>query len=268
MWYDVLWFAPILGVVAGFLSGLLGIGGGIVIVPCLIFLLPNCSPVVTQENAALVAIATSLATIIVTAFSSAKSHYKKGSVDIKFTMPIVITVAVTAFIAPYIAQAIGNDWLQAVLACLLILVALQMFFGKVSEPAQQRQATPQQLYLGGGLTGILAAIAGLGGGAILVPYLTYIKVNIRLAIGAAAASGMAVAIFGSIGYLINGIGFTDNHDFIGYVHWPTALSIMVFSYLTAPLGVKVSHKLNQAQLKKTFAVFVIIVAAKLLLEQF
>jgi len=268
MLYEILIFAPILGLLAGFLSGLLGIGGGIVIVPALMYLLPPLISDVNNDNVALVAIATSLATIVVTTFSSARSHYKKGNVDIKFTTPIVMAVAITAFIAPYIADFIGGYWLKVVFASLLMLVATQMLLTKTSDEAKERKASTEELVLGGALTGILAAIAGLGGGAILVPYLTFIKVNIRKAIGAAAASGMVVAIFGSIGYLLTGVGFSQNSEFIGYVHWPTALGIMMFSYIAAPVGAKFSQSLDQKQLKRVFAIFVILVSLKLIIEQF
>lgn len=268
MLYEILIFAPVLGLIAGFLSGLLGIGGGIVIVPSLIILLPALSSEITDENVALVAIATSLATIVVTTFSSARCHYNNGNVDIKFTTPIVMAVAVTAIVAPYIAEQIGGYWLTIVFSCLLILVALQMLLSKPNEQKEEHIASTEQLFIGGALTGVLAALAGLGGGAILVPYLTYIKVNIRKAIGAAAASGMAVAFFGSAGYFITGRGFSEKAEFIGYVHWPTALAIMIFSFLAAPWGAKVGQKLEQKQLKKVFAIFVILVALKLIYEQF
>ncbi len=268
MLYEIMLFAPILGLLAGFLSGLLGIGGGIVIVPTLIYVLPPLLPDVTEQNVALVAIATSLATIIVTAFSSARSHYNNGNVDIKFTTPIVLAVAITAFVAPYIAEVIGGQSLTIVLASLLMLVAFQMLLTKPCEQSEEREASTEQLFIGGSLTGILAAIAGLGGGAILVPYLTFIKVNIRKAIGAAAASGMVVAMFGSIGYLITGTGFSSSPQFIGYVHWPTAIGIMIFSFLAAPWGAKFGQGLDQKQLKRVFAIFVIVVALELIIEQF
>lgn len=268
MLYEIMLFAPVLGLLAGFLSGLLGIGGGIVIVPALIYLLPSLLPEVDQQNVALVAIATSLATIIVTAFSSARSHYNNGNVDIKFTTPIVVAVAITAIVAPYIAEAIGGERLTIILACLLMLVAIQMLLTKPLQQSDEREVSTEQLFLGGALTGILAAIAGLGGGAILVPYLTLIKVNIRKAIGAAAASGMVVAIFGSIGYLLTGAGFSSSSQFIGYVHWPTALGIMIFSFLAAPWGAKFGQNLCQKQLKRVFAVFVILVALELIIEPF
>ncbi|NVK25884.1 MAG: sulfite exporter TauE/SafE family protein [Gammaproteobacteria bacterium] len=266
MLFDILIYAPILGILAGVLSGLLGIGGGIVIVPALIYLLPILDAI-DDSNVALVAIATSLFTIIVTTFSSAKSHYKKGNLDIAFTLPIIIAVAVTAFIAPYVATWLGGESLKILFAVLMMLLAVNMTQSRHSSTEQDVPASKVTLAFGGVLTGFLAAIAGLGGGAILVPYLSFIKVNIRKAIAAAAASGMVVAIFGTIGFMINGWYFSDDPDFIGFVHWPTAIGIMIFSYLSAPYGVKLGQRLNQSQLKKVFALFMILVAVEMLIEQ-
>ena len=267
MLFDILIYAPILGILAGVLSGLLGIGGGIIIVPALIYLLPILEPV-TESNVALVAIATSLFTIIVTTFSSAKTHYSKGNLDISFTFPIVSAVAITAFFAPYVATWIGGGTLHVIFAILLMFLAAHLMYTRNSSVEVEVEANKLSLAFGGVLTGFLAAIAGLGGGAILVPYLSFIKVNIRKAIAAAAASGMIVAIFGSIGYMINGWQFSNDPDFIGFVHWPTAISIMFFSYLSAPYGVRLGQKLNQKQLKKAFAIFMILISVELLIEQF
>ena len=267
MLLDILIYAPLLGVIAGVLSGLLGIGGGIVIVPALIYLLPILEPV-TPSNVALIAIATSLATIIVTTFSSAKSHYQKGNLDIPFVLPIVFSVALTAFIAPYIATWLGGENLKKIFAVLMLFLALNMMKSKNSLSDVETKVSRTSLIFGGTLTGFLASIAGLGGGAILVPYLSFIKVNIRKAIAASAASGMVVAIFGSIGYFLNGLNFTNDSSFIGFVHWPTALSIMFFSFLSAPYGVKLGQRLDQKHLKRVFALFLILVSIELLIEQY
>ena len=216
---DILIFTPLLGFVAGFLSGLLGIGGGIIIIPSLLYLLPNLAQV-NEQNVAIIAIATSLFTICITAFSSARSH----------------------------------------------LMSAQMWRGKNDVAQSDLPVHHGKLAFGGIITGGLAALAGLGGGAILVPYLTTIGVAIRQAIAAAAIAGVLVASFGSIGYLVAGWQWTDSPQFFGYIHWPTALMIMLVSYFSAPLGVKAGQRLEQAQLKKVFAIFMLIVAIKLILE--
>ena len=257
---------PVLGVIAGFLSGLLGIGGGIVLVPALIYLLPTL-PQVSESNVTIVAIATSLFTIIITAFSSGRSHYKKGNVDLSMTIPVALAVAITSIIASNVAANLSSRALTTIFAILLSVLALQIYRGSKKVSEQDKTPNKGQLMLGGSLTGFLASLAGLGGGAILVPYLTYIGTNIRKSIGTAAACGMVVATFGSIGYLVAGWQFNDSKEFFGFVHWPSALMIMLFSYFSAPLGVKAGQKLNQMQLKKVFAVFMMLVSAKLLFEQ-
>jgi len=257
---------PILGVLAGFLSGLLGIGGGIVLVPALIYLLPSVSEV-TKENVTILAIATSLFTIVITALSSGKSHYKKGNVDLKMTMPIAATVALTSILATHVAASLSSELLTKIFAILLMVLAIQIYLGSKRVREQDIEPTLWQLLFGGSLTGFLASLAGLGGGAILVPYLSYIGANIRKSIGTAAVCGMVVALFGSIGYMLAGWHWTDSNEFVGFVHWPSALMIMLFSYFSAPFGVKVGHKLDQMQLKRVFAVFMMLVSTKLLVEQ-
>jgi uncharacterized membrane protein YfcA len=263
---EILYIAPILGIIAGFLSGLLGIGGGIVLVPALLYLLPLL-PQVNSDNVAIIAVATSLMTIVITAFSSARSHYKRGNLHKEITLPIAVAVAISSVVAPYVAIWMGSSLLTSVFAILLFVLALQIVTGRKTNPDVDKLPSNKVLAFGGLFTGFLAAIAGLGGGAILVPYLTVVGVNIRKSIGAAAACGMIVAIFGSVSYFISGHGWTDSNQFAGYVHWPTALVIMLFSYFTAPLGVKVGHKLNQVQLKRVFAIFMMVVATKLLFDQ-
>ena len=258
---------PIIGIIAGFLSGLLGIGGGIIIIPALLYLLPHV-PGVTHDNVAIISIATSLFTICITAFSSGRSHYKKGNVDWSMTKPVVIAVAVSAVLASQVAVLLSTAWLTKIFSFLLIILAIQMWRGKHDVPCENTDPTTLQLTGGGVLTGSLASLAGLGGGAILVPYLTYIGVPIRKAIATAAISGVVVATFGSIGYLSAGWHWTDSNHFWGYVHWPSAVVIMLFSYFVAPLGVKAGQHLQQAQLKKVFAVFMMLVSLKLLLEVF
>lgn len=257
---------PVMGIIAGFLSGLLGIGGGIVLVPALIYLLPQIGGV-NDANVTLLAIATSLFTIIVTAFSSAKSHLSQGNVDWSMTVPVAVTVAITSILASNIAASMSSAALTMSFAILLFVLAIQIYRGGKKEQQVSVELSNTKLAIGGGLTGFLASLAGLGGGAILVPYLTYMGANIRKSIGTAAACGMVVAMFGTAGYLYAGWGWTESKEFVGFVHWPSAITIMVFSYIAAPWGVKVGQKLNQKQLKKVFAVFMMLVSAKLLFEQ-
>ncbi len=256
---------PLLGIVAGFLSGLLGIGGGIIIIPSLLILLPSI-PQVNSENVVIIAIATSLFTICLTAFSSAKSHYKNGNVNWPMTKPILLMVSIFAIISSQVAVQLSSFWLKNIFALLLFVLAIKMWRGKKANHVTDVPVDKLKLGFGGALTGGLAAMAGLGGGAILVPYLSFIGVSIRQAIASSAIAGVLVAAFGSLSYLVAGWNSVPSSEFIGYVHWPTAAMIMFFSYFSAPFGVKAGQRLDQAQLKKVFAVFMMVVAVKLLIE--
>jgi uncharacterized membrane protein YfcA len=256
---------PVLGVIAGFLSGLLGIGGGIVIVPALIYLLPNYTEI-SSEAVPIVAIATSLATIIVTTFSSAKSHYSKGNVDKRLALPVASSIAIVSIVMPFVASKMSGHSLTITFAIIMVVLAVQMVLASKKHVVDEILPSKAKLVIGGGITGLIASVAGLGGGAILVPYLTFIKVNIHKAVATAAACGVVVSFFGTIGYFISGFHWSTSYQFIGFVHWPTAIGIMIFSYITAPFGVKVGHNLNQKQLKKVFAGFMILVAIKLVME--
>lgn len=260
-----LWYGPLLGIVAGLLSGMLGIGGGIVLVPALIYLLPH-THLVEQQDVTLVAIATSLATIIVTTFSAARTQFKAGNLDFKLLLPVATGVAILSLLASMVATRLSNELLTLFFAVLMIALALQMVLTRKIVVVEEQIPANWKLFLGGGITGFLAAMGGLGGGVILVPYLTAVKVAIHRAIALASASGVVVASFGSLGYLINGWGWHSSFEFVGYVHWPFALSIILSSYFTARIGVKLGHRMAQKQLKKWFAVFMVVVALKLIIE--
>lgn len=263
---DAFLLLPFLGILAGFLSGLLGIGGGIVLVPALIFLLPLLTDI-DSDKITVVAIATSLITIVVTTFSSARSHYLSGNLQKEMTVKVASGVALFSLLASFVASGLSSKHLTLTFATLLIVLAIQIFIGRHKQAMTDVHVSTTKLFLGGGLTGFLGALAGLGGGAILVPYLSHMGVNIRYAIASGAGCGIVVAIFGSTGYLIASAEWQSPEFFVGYVYWPAALAIVLFSYFSAPFGVKVGQKLNQAQLKKVFAVFMIIVSLRLFMQQ-
>ena len=265
--FEVLIFAPFLGLLAGYLAGLLGIGGGIIIVPTLLLLLPLL-PQINQDNIALVAISTSLFTIVTTGFSSAKSHYKKGNIDWCVVIPTVIGVVLCSILASILAGNLGSSILTQLFATLLIVSAIQIY-PKKSALSIPKQFSPSflKLFLGGCITGTIAALTGVGGGTILVSYLVFFGCHIHKAIGTSAASGMMVAVFGSVGYMLSSWQQIDSPYFIGYVHWPTAIMIMIFSYISAPWGVKAGHTMNQSKLKRIFSIFLLFISIKLFSEQ-
>tara|TARA_Y100000782_G_scaffold26529_1_gene29500 strand:- start:473 stop:1111 length:639 start_codon:yes stop_codon:yes gene_type:complete len=170
----------ILGSVVGVLAGMLGIGGGLIIVPVLSYLLIHFMGM-TTETVMPVAIATSLSTIIFTGMSSAFAHYKLGNIQRHVVLYTGLGIAFGAFAGAQVASHISGELLKDVFAVLVILIAMQMIFGK--QKASENDASKGTLATVGGGAGLLSALMGIGGGALLVPALVWFRVNVRAAIG-------------------------------------------------------------------------------------
>tara|TARA_B100001996_G_C18597265_1_gene568364 strand:+ start:208 stop:993 length:786 start_codon:yes stop_codon:yes gene_type:complete len=202
----------ILGSVVGVLAGMLGIGGGLIIVPVLSYLLIHFMGM-TTETVMPVAIATSLSTIIFTGMSSAFAHYKLGNIQRHVVLYTGLGIAFGAFAGAQIASHISGELLKDVFAVLVILIAMQMIFGK--QKASENDASKGTLATVGGGAGLLSALMGIGGGALLVPALVWFRVNVRAAIGCAAFCGLIIAVFGTTSFIVAGYNAIDvpEHSF-------------------------------------------------------
>ena len=252
----------LLGAIVGFLAGLLGIGGGLIVVPVLVYLLPQLG--LSNEVIMPMALATSLATIVITSLSAAFAHHKNNNIPWEITRPLMFTVAFGALTGAYIADLLSAKALTNFFGITVIMLASYML---LSIRSQRSRAMPSNvvLQLISYITGILASLMGMAGGAILIPTLTYFGMPLRHCIGIATACGVMVALFGSLGYIISGF---DNSLLppwsLGYVYLPALLGIVLTSSLFAPIGVKSASKLPVQTLKKFFAVFLILVAMKMI----
>jgi uncharacterized membrane protein YfcA len=252
-----------LGSVVGVLAGLLGIGGGLVIVPALVFLLHFFLDI-GVENGMPIAIATSLSTVIMTGLSSARSHYKLGNLDRKICTYCGFGIAIGATLGAYFASHISGVLLQRIFAVLVILIAFQMIFG--GRKASSNSIGTAGLGCIGASSGFIAALMGIGGGALIVPALVWFQVNIRKAIGCAAFSGIIIAFFGTLSFIYTGWSKPYLPDFsIGYVFLPATFGIICTSVLTAPLGAKLGQRLDTAKLKKVFAAFLVLVSIRMII---
>lgn len=262
MFINVFLACALLGAIVGFFAGLLGIGGGLIIVPVLIYLLPLLG--IGAELAFPMALATSLASIIFTSSSAALAHHKNGNIPWPLAKKLVITVAIGAILGAVIAGMLSLKALTIIFASAVLILAAYMFLSiKVERTATL--PTNWVLQLIGLFTGVLASLMGIAGGAILVPILMYYSLSIRQAIGVATASGIVVALFGALGYVIIGFGQSDLPSWsIGYIYLPALLGIVLTSSLFAPLGVKAGAKLPLRYLKKGFALFLMLVAIKMI----
>lgn len=255
------------GGIAGLISGLLGVGGGIVIVPVLffVFLALDIDETVRMH----VAVGTSLATIIFTGFMSARSHWKKGSVDTDLLKRWGPAVAFGVVVGTLIGGNVSGEVLTLVFAVIAGLVAINMAF-KPSEKAAKREMpkSPMKEILGT-VIGLFSVMMGIGGGTLSVPILSFFAYPIRKAVGTASAIGLIIAIPGTIGYAWFGLGTEDLPAFsLGYVNVAGLLSIVPASMLTAPLGAKIAHTISPGALRYCFAIFLAITSIRMLVSVF
>ena len=252
----------LLGSIVGVLAGMLGIGGGLIIVPVLSYLFTE-HLAFDAYVAMPIAIATSLSTIIFTGMSSARAHYKLGNLDTSIVIWVALGIAFGATMGAQIASMLPAQQLTVVFAVLVLGVAAQMVFGK---PKPSRfEAKPLLLVIVGLIAGILAAIMGIGGGALLVPALILLQVNIRIAIGCAALSGIVIAIFGTSSFIYAGWGQALPDSTLGYVYWPATLSIAATSVFTAGVGARIGQNLQTDKLKKVFAGLLVLISLKMII---
>ncbi|MCO7198961.1 sulfite exporter TauE/SafE family protein [Pseudoalteromonas sp. OANN1] len=257
----------LLGCAVGFLAGLLGIGGGLLIVPILSVILTKFN-VIPTDQVVLVAIATSLASIIFTSTSSAKAHHKNDNVPWHIAPWVMLGVAVGALGSGFAAVMLPEKLVRIIFVVSVVGIALKMAWSS-RRPPQSTRVIPQGPILAmlTSVTGALSAMIGIGGGALIVPLLTFFSVDMKKAIGCASASGIVIAIFGSFGYIASGSQHVDiEHGFLGFVYLPALFGIVATSWFMAPIGAKATHHLPVTTIKKVFAALLIIIAGNMLMN--
>ncbi len=240
-----------LGIIAGILAGLLGIGGGLIIVPALVAIFSYLSfdkTVITH-----LAIGTSLATIIFTSVSSVWAHHQRQAVLWRVVSRLATGILLGAFLGGIMADYIPSKGLQWFFALFESYVAVQILFNFKPNAARQLPQTPGMLGAGTFIGGI-SSLVGIGGGTLTVPFLVWCNTSIHKAIATSAACGLPIAIAGSLGFVVSGWKQAGLPDYsLGYVHLPSLLGIVSTSILFAPLGAKLAHNLPVDSLKKVFA---------------
>lgn len=253
----------LLGAAVGFFAGLLGVGGGGIMVPVLTALfLAQQFP---AELSVHMALATSMAAIIVTSFSSMRSHQRHGAILWPVVWKLTPAILIGTVAAAYLAAALSSLALAIFFCCFMSYVAVQMLLN--IKPKASRQLPGVIGFSGVGLViGAVSALVAIGGGSLTVPFLTWCNVKIQQAIGTSAAVGLPIAISGTLGYFLAGAstGAVLPEYSLGYVYLPAMLLIALVSYFTAPLGAALAHRLPVATLKKVFAALLIALSAKML----
>ena len=252
-----------LGAVAGTLAGLLGIGGGIVIVPGLAWLLAD-GPV-PPERLMQFAVGTSLATIVVTALASIRAHHQRGAVAWRTVARLTPGLVLGCALGAGLADRLASATLATVFGLFLLGVA-----ARLALPGLPSARRPLPGWLGGtaygGGIGSLSALLGIGGGTLTVPLLTWHGTDLRRAVATAAACGLPIALAGAGGYMLAGLGHTPwPAAATGYVYWPAFAAVAPAAVLCAPLGARLAHSLPRTVLRRGFAAFVAIVGLRMLL---
>nr|WP_316639279.1 sulfite exporter TauE/SafE family protein [uncultured Roseateles sp.] len=252
-----------LGLFTGFLAGLLGVGGGMLMVPFLTLILTQRG--VGNDLAFKMAIATSMATILFTSISSVRAHHQRGAVRwdlVRGLAPGIVLGGLSAGAGAFVA--IKGHWLALVFALFVSFSATQMLLNKKPAPSRQMPGMAGQLGAGGGI-GFLSGLVGAGGGFISVPYMTWCNVSMHNAVATSAALGFPIALANTVGYVV-GARNMDNPlpGSFGYLYLPALLLIALASVTMAPLGVKAAHGLNMVQLKRVFAALLYLLAAYML----
>ncbi len=250
----------VLGLCTGFLAGLLGIGGGMIMVPFITIILSGRG--VAPDLAVKMAIATSMATIIFTSLSSVRAHHKRGAVRwdiVKRLAPGIVLGAALASLGVF--SLLKGASLALVFAGFVGFSATQMLLNKKPLPHRTLPGTAGQLGAGT-VIGFLSGLVGAGGGFVSVPFMTWCNVAIHNAVATSAALGFPIALANGLGYLIAGQGVAGlPPGAIGYVYLPALGVIACASVLMAPLGVKAAHALPVATLKRVFATILYLLAA-------
>lgn len=254
----------LLGLVAGLLAGLFGIGGGLVIVPALIVLLSTQGW--PEKTVLLIAVATSLATIILTALSSVAAHHRLGAVNWRKVARLSPMIMLGSAAGAVAAQYFSADALRYALAGFLFYAGLLMAFKINPKPAAQPATQPLALDCAAGLLiGMLSSIVGIGGGTMTVPYLVHGHMPMRNAVAVSGACGLPIAIAGTASYAWLGWQAANlPAASLGYVYLPAFAGIGLCSMITAPLGAKLASQLPAAKLKRYFSLLLFAMVIKLL----
>lgn len=260
------WYAAYLtlGAIAGFLAGLFGVGGGLVLVPVLLFLFD--AQHFPAEHAMHLALGTSMATILFTSLASMRKHHHHGAVNWRVVSNITPGILLGTALGALIAAAVSPHELGIFFALFVYFAAAQILLN-IRPHASRQLPGFVGMSSAGIFTGWISSMVSIGGGTIVVPFLLWCNVPLRNAIGTSAAIGFPVAVGGTLGYIVTGMNL---HSLpvpnLGFVYLPALLWVALASVSTAPLGAMTAHRMNVGLLRKLFAVLLLVLATKLLFK--
>lgn len=254
------------GAFAGVLAGLLGVGGGLVIVPLLTFVFT--AQHLPSSYILHLALGTSLASIIFTSVSSFRAHHLKGAVNWQVVKAISVGILTGTFFGSWVAAQLSTRFLRGFFVVFLYYVAVQMLLNIRPRPSRTLPGSGGMFGVGNVIGGV-SSLVGIGGGSLSVPFLVWCNVPMHNAVGTSAAIGFPIAIAGAVGYVVNGLAASPLPPWsLGFVYLPALAGIAVASVLTAPLGARLAHSLPVGRLKKAFAFLLLAMGTRMLMGLF
>ncbi|HNQ04190.1 MAG TPA: sulfite exporter TauE/SafE family protein [Thiobacillaceae bacterium] len=251
-----------LGLFTGIIAGLLGVGGGLVMVPALTWAFAY-QGFAADYNIHL-ALGTSLAVIIPTSISSLRAHHAHGAVDGCLVRRITPGIVLGSLLGGGVAAFLPDRYLKLFFIAFLLYAATQMLLGFKPKP-QRGLPGAAGMGLAGGIIGLISSWVGIGGGTLSVPFQIWCNVGMHRAIGTSAAIGLPIALAGMLGYVLSGHVATNLPAWsLGFVYLPAFLCIALGSGLTAPLGAKLTHRLPVSRLRRIFATLLYLLAARMI----
>jgi len=257
------WWAYLaIGMTVGFLAGLFGIGGGMVMVPMLVFVFTAKG--FPAEHMMHLSLATAMATIVFTSLSSVRAHHKHGAVDWKVALAMAPGIVAGAFAATLVAGHVPTRPLAVFFTGFMFYAAAQMFF-EVKPKASRQLPGAAGLFGAGAAIGGVSSVLAAGGAFLSIPFLAWCNVPLKRAIGTAAANGFPIAVAGSAGYVLNGMRVSGLPDgCVGFVYLPALVIVVAASMPLAPVGARLAHRLPIKRLRVVFALMLLALGLRML----
>lgn len=255
----------LMGAIGALLQGAIGIGTGIVIVPLLSFMLPDYG--ISQDQAAHIALTTSLAAIAINSISALISHQRHHNIQWPLFKKMILFSIIGSGLGAFSASLVAGYYLETLYGLFLLLTSALMLHQRSSHP--QIETMPQisipALATGGFSIGFIGSIVGSGGGILMVPYLHQFNLNIRYAVGTATMIGFPVSIMGALTYSVIGASKISMPYIIGFLHWPALIAFSLAGLVCAPFGVKLAARLPTGIVRKLFVGCIILIGLKMLI---
>lgn len=252
----------LLGLFVGLFAGMLGIGGGTLLVPLMVFMFS--AQHFPDDRILHLALGTSLTTIVFTSMSSIRAHHKRGAVRWDIVRQAAAGLVVGTLGGAFVADWLDSRYLAIIFVVFVFYSATQLILDIKPAPTR-RLPGPSGMAGASGAIGVISSMVGVGGGVITIPLMVMCNVPMRNAVGTSAALGLPIAIAGALGYIITGMGQSHLPPMsFGYVYLPALIGVVIGTFVTVPLGAKLAHSMPVTNLKRIFAVILFVLAAKMM----